>query len=82
MKVQICEVTGLKIWMYNTGDDFEVLKTKPWRRTALLMNDISLIIKRYMQLFVSHTVARQSHSVRNTHKTQAKIRAGYISEYL
>lgn len=45
------------------------------------MNDISLI-KQYMQLFVSHTVARQSHNVRNTHETQAKITAGYISEYL
>lgn len=42
------------------------------KRSGLLMNDISLIRKRYMQLFVSHTVARQSHNVRNAHETQAK----------
>lgn len=36
------------------------------------------VSKQYMQPFVT----QHSHTVHNTHKTQAKITSGYISEYL
>lgn len=69
-----------KIWMYSI-DDFKVIKTKPWKKKCVSHEWHQSHYKTVHATLVSHTVARQSHSVRNTHETQAKITAGYISEY-